>query len=110
MRLGLGSLRWLPCTPAPTDNSLILRRLDQDKCEQHHFANVRDLSAHGTVTVAVAKAAEMNSQHQRLAKVNKKSNARGSPAADIVAGKTFDARLHKPTSADKIRDSLPMRH
>ena len=91
------------------DNCLILRRVDQDKCE-HHFANVRDLGAHGTVTVAVAKAAEMNSQHQRLAKVNKKSNARGSPAADVVAGKTFDGRLHKPTSADKIRDSLPMRH
>ena len=106
--LGLG-VAALAALHASTDNCLILRRLDQDKCE-HHFANVRDLGAHGTVTVAVAKAAEMNSQHQRLAKVNKKSNARGSPAADVVAGKTFDGRLHKPTSADKIRDSLPMRH
>lgn len=103
--LGLG-VAALAALHAQSDRCLILRRLDQDKCE-HHFANVRERGAHGAVTVAVAKSAEMRSHTQRLARAVK-GNARGAPADSVVAGKMFDPRQYTPTSEDKIRDSLSL--
>ncbi len=105
--LGVG-VAALAALHARCDRCLILRRLDQDKCE-HHFANVRERGAHGAVTVAVAKSAEMRSQTQRLATAVK-GNARGSPADKVLAGKMFDPRQHMPTSEDIVRDSLPLMH
>ena len=102
--LGLG-VAALAALHARSDRCLILRRLDQDKCE-NHFANVRARGGQGHVTVATAKSAEMRSQHQRLARAHIKSNSRGAPAADGVAGETFDPRKHRPTADDKIRDSV----
>ena len=102
--LGLG-VAALAALHARSDRCLILRRLDQDKCE-NHFANVRARGGQGHATVATAKSAEMRSQHQRLARAHIKSNSRGAPAADAVAGETFDPRKHRPTADDKIRDSV----
>ena len=68
---------------------------------------MRERGAHGAVTIAVAKSAEMGSQTQRLAKAVK-GNARGAPEDKVLAGKMFDPRRHQPTSEDIVRESLPL--
>ena len=82
---------------------VVLKRLDQDVCE-NHFANVRQMGSKEGVDVNTTLRAEMMSSAVRMTK-GAKTNSAGAPK-DEKAEHVFDLRTYKPSPADINRESL----
>ena len=85
---------------------LVLRRLDQDKVE-NHFASVRQRGGHGGVNCQTAKRAQQVSNTAVFAKYSK-SNARAAPPDATSTRMQVDLRRYMPTREDVVRESQPL--
>ena len=83
---------------------IICKRLDQDCCE-HHFANTRLSSGHGSTDVTAVQRALMASAAFRVQRGAAKGNARASPADPTALRAPIDLRDHMPTKEDIERES-----